>query len=49
MDKINDFEDAIQNFCASQKNDIQYFITRNKKDFKHSQLQVISPSEYLLI
>lgn len=46
---FNDFEDAIQNFCASQKNDIQYLITRNKKDFKHSQLQVISPSEYLLI
>lgn len=41
-----DFEDAIQIFAA-ELNDIEIIITRNEKDFSESDLQIISPGEFL--
>lgn len=44
--KFKDFEDGIQNFSAiNSKLDI--IITRNIKDFKHSDLAVLTPKEFL--
>jgi putative PIN family toxin of toxin-antitoxin system len=43
-----DFEDAVQYYTAlSQK--VDYFITRNKKDFSSSQLPILTPQECLVI
>lgn len=45
---FNDFEDAIQYYSAlSVKAD--YIITRNVKDFKHSEITVLSPKEFLAL
>jgi predicted nucleic acid-binding protein len=44
---IDDFEDAIQNCCAGTISDIQVIITRNKKDFKKSELEIYTPDEFL--
>lgn len=41
-----DFEDAIQ-IETSKQNDIGVIITRNKKDFENSGLQIFSPDEYI--
>ena len=43
-----DFEDAIQYFSAVRC-DADSIITRNKKDFKHSDVPVLSPDEFLSI
>lgn len=45
--KFKDFEDAIQNFCASESG-IEILITRNVKDYKESKLSVLTPVEYLV-
>ncbi len=42
----NDFEDAVQIETAKQ-NDISTIITRNKKDFENSGLQIVTPLEYI--
>lgn len=42
---FKDFEDAVQYFCALELNTIDAFITRNPKDFKNSELPVMSPAE----
>ncbi len=43
----NDFEDAVQYYSAlHHKCDI--FITRNKKDFKNSELPIMTPTEFLI-
>lgn len=44
---ITDFEDAIQNYCASSVDDIYGIITRNKKDFKKSELEIYTPDEFI--
>jgi predicted nucleic acid-binding protein len=44
---FKDFEDGVQNFTAEQHG-CEFIITRNKKDFSRSQLQVLTPDEYLL-
>lgn len=44
---FNDFEDALQNYAARYSNNISTIITRNIKDYKHSELNVMTPSEYL--
>ena len=44
--KFKDFEDAVQNFCAME-NDHTIIITRNTKDFKHSELAIMTPKEFL--
>ncbi len=44
--KMNDFEDAVQTETAIN-NDINVIITRNKKDYQNSELQIFSPTEYI--
>lgn len=46
--KFSDLEDAIQNYSAVETG-VDYLLTRNIKDFKHSTLTVLSPKEYLSI
>ncbi len=41
-----DFEDSIQN-SAAEINKLDWIITRNKKDFKKSNLAVLTPKEVL--
>lgn len=43
---FSDFEDALQYYCAIQ-NGCNILITRNAKDFKESDIAVLSPDEYL--
>ena len=38
-------EDAVQFYCASNITDLEGIITRNKKDFKTSQIPVFEPWE----
>ncbi|WP_374442327.1 type II toxin-antitoxin system VapC family toxin [Epilithonimonas sp.] len=45
--EFNDFEDALQNFSAQSNTEIKIIITRNIKDFKTSQLAIITPDTYL--
>ena len=44
--KFSDFEDALQNYCAS-KNQCDCIITRNAKDYKLSKINIYLPIEYL--
>ena len=43
-----DFEDAVQILCGSTATVIYYSVTRNKKDFKTSEISVLSPDEICL-
>ena len=43
---MKDFEDAVQTEAEIQNN-INIIITRNKKDFKSSGLEIFSPDEYI--
>ena len=46
ISNFNDFEDAVQYFSAlHHKSDI--ILTRNKKDFKNSEIPTMTPSEFL--
>jgi len=45
---FNDFEDAIQSHTALLNN-LHLIITRNKKDFKRSEIPVLTAREYLNI
>ena len=40
-----DYEDAIQYYCARQDSTIDGIITRNLKDFKLSEIPVLSPQK----
>jgi predicted nucleic acid-binding protein len=42
-----DFEDSIQYFCARDNKKIEVIITRNTKDFKNSDLPVMTPGDFL--
>ena len=44
---FKDYEDAIQYNCALTIPQLQFIITRNTKDFKKSELPVLTPSEAL--
>lgn len=44
--EFSDFEDALQHYAALA-GDVKIIVTRNTKDFKHSQLAVLSPDQYL--
>ena len=44
--KFKDFEDAMQYFSA-MNGDIDYIITRNKKDFTASDIPVFEPQEFV--
>ena len=43
-----DFEDAIQIICASSISGIDFIVTRNTKDFKTSNIAVLTPDEMCL-
>lgn len=45
--KFKDFEDALQNYAAIKAGIIDTILTRNIKDFKNSEIGVITPEEYL--
>ena len=45
--EFKDFEDALQNYAAEQSKEIDVLITRNIKDFKRSNLSVMTPDDYL--
>ena len=45
--KFKDFEDALQNFSAINDGTIEVIITRNIKDFKHSDIGVLTPENFL--
>jgi len=44
--KFSDLEDSLQYYCAI-KMDCNILITRNGKDFKESDIPVLTPDEYL--
>ena len=44
---FTDFEDAIQYFTCMEHGDVQFIITRNKKDYQNSALAVMTPTEFL--
>ncbi|MBI9060716.1 MAG: PIN domain-containing protein [Marinilabiliaceae bacterium] len=46
VSKFTDFEDALQYYCAV-KMECDIIITRNGKDFKESDIPVLTPDEYL--
>ncbi|MBN2803146.1 MAG: PIN domain-containing protein [Deltaproteobacteria bacterium] len=46
--KFTDFEDGVQNYCAL-KNQCDFIVTRNIKDYKFSELTVLEPKEFLLL
>ena len=45
---FTDFEDAIQYYSALSE-DVNFIVTRNKKDYKQSTISVCSAEEYLAI
>ena len=44
---FTDFEDGIQYYCARDFRKIDVIITRNIKDYKSSDIPVMTPAEYL--
>jgi predicted nucleic acid-binding protein len=44
--KFRDFEDSLQYYCALGS-ECNILITRNVKDFKESELPILTPEEYL--
>lgn len=44
---FKDFEDALQNFSATYNDKIDVIITRNLKDYKHSEIAIMSPETFL--
>ena len=46
VSKFSDFEDAVQ-YHSAIHHKCTVFITRNKKDFKYSEIPVMTPTEYL--
>lgn len=45
--EFKDFEDALQNFSAVQNRNLNIILTRNIKDFKESELAVLTPELYI--
>lgn len=43
---FKDFEDAVQNYCAEESGH-QIIVTRNTKDYKESNLSILTPKEFL--
>jgi len=48
LSKHKDFEDSIQIFCASSIVNIDSIVTRNVKDFKGSEIKVLTPDQFAL-
>lgn len=45
--EFKDFEDALQNFSAIENGQIKIILTRNIKDFKKSELAILTPEVYI--
>ena len=45
--KFKDFEDALQNYAAFNSGAIDAILTRNIKDFKNSDIGILTPENYL--
>ena len=45
--RFTDFEDSIQYYCALDNKRIDVLITRNAKDYKNSEIPVITPADFL--
>ncbi len=45
-ERWNDLEDGLQMQCAIEKN-LDYIVTRNKKDFSSSKVKAILPEEWI--
>lgn len=46
--QFHDFEDGIQYYTALESQ-AKLIVTRNLKDFKHAQLPIMSPTEFLVV
>lgn len=44
---FKDFEDALQNYSAQNSKEIKVIVTRNIRDYKTSQLSIMTPETYL--
>ncbi|MEO6818876.1 MAG: PIN domain-containing protein [Ginsengibacter sp.] len=44
--KHKDFEDSIQILCACYVEKLECIVTRNVKDFKYSEIPVLTPDEF---
>lgn len=44
---FHDFEDALQNYAAEKTGIIDLILTRNTKDFRNSNIIVMTPENYL--
>jgi predicted nucleic acid-binding protein len=45
--EFSDFEDSIQYFSALENRKIDVIITRNTKDYKKSEISIMTPGDYL--
>ena len=45
--EFKDFEYALQNFAAVNYGEIEAIITRNIKDYKKSEIAVLTPESFL--
>lgn len=45
--EFKDFEDALQNFSAVKNGEIEAIITRNVKDFKKSEIGILTPESFV--
>ncbi|NPD45289.1 MULTISPECIES: PIN domain-containing protein [unclassified Lentimicrobium] len=45
--EFKDFEDALQNYSAVESGVIEAIITRNVKDFKKSEIAVLTPESFV--
>ncbi len=46
VSEMKDFEDAIQGIAA-EMNELEFIVTRNKRDYAKSQLKILTPKEFL--
>lgn len=44
---FKDFEDALQNYSAEENKKVKIIITRNVKDYRNSELSVMTPESFL--
>ena len=45
--EFKDFEDALQNFAAISYGEIEVIVTRNVKDYKKSEIGVLTPESFV--
>ena len=47
--KFKDFEDAMQNYAAESFGKVDLIITRNVKDYRSSEIGILTPEQYYLM